>query len=124
MGLTCYYDENSYLKFGIAVKEGKRGILAAEYVDDKYVTEQFLPLDEAEALKDETVELRIVTKHLERRCFYRVSGKDWRQAVVFENTRYLSSEGLKKGKRFTGACAGIYVCGRRTGSFTEFEMQD
>ncbi len=124
MGLTCYYDENSYLKFGIAVKEGKRGILAAEYVDDKYVTEQFLPLDEAEALKDEKVELRIVTKHLERRCFYRVSGKDWRQAVVFENTRYLSSEGLKKGKRFTGACAGIYVCGRRTGCFTEFEMQD
>ena len=65
-------------------------------------------------------ELKIVTKHLERSCFYKLSGHDWKQAAVCKDTRYLSSEGLKKGKRFTGACAGIYVHGCVTGRFTGF----
>ena len=120
MGLVCYYDENSYLKFGLCVKEGKTGILAAEYVDDRYVAEEFLPLDDVWKREEPEAELKIVTKHLERSCFYKLSGHDWKQAAVCKDTRYLSSEGLKKGKRFTGACAGIYVHGCVTGRFTGF----
>ena len=96
MGLTCYYDENSYLKFGVGAKEGKTGILTAEYVDDHYVTEEFLPLDDTWKSEETEVELRIVTKHLERSCCYRLPGQDWKQAAICKNTRYLSSEGLKK----------------------------
>lgn len=113
-GLTCYYDENSYLKLALAYRGGQTGILSAEYVDDHYVTEEFLPLE----TESREAEFRIVTEHLRRTLYFRQDG-DWRQTAVFENTSYLSSEGLKKGKRFTGAAAGIYVNGHVTGRFSE-----
>lgn len=115
-GLTCYYDENSYLKLGLACRGGQPGILTAEYVDEGYVTESFLPLSEGGK-----AELRIVTEYLKRTLYYRHKDQ-WQQAAVFDNTSYLSSEGLKKGKRFTGAAAGIYVNGAVTGRFVEIEM--
>lgn len=117
-GLTCYYDENSYLKLGLACRGGQPGILAAEYVDQGYVTERFLPL----GMECCRVELKIVTEHLRRALYYRQEG-EWQQAAVFENTAYLSSEGLNKGKRFTGATAGIYVNGQVTGRFSAVEIR-
>lgn len=106
-GLTCYYDESSYLKFGAACREGKQGILAAEFVDDRYVSSLFFPV----GIQDD-IQLRIETDFLRRSCLWRfVEEETWNQAAAFENTGYLSSEGLKKGKRFTGAMAGFYVHG-------------
>lgn len=141
-GLTCYYDENSYLKLAIAYRNGQCGILAAEYVGEGYETEQFVPLQDceemsagegeskAEDVRKDVVELRIVTEGLKRSCYYRkyIDEKtcgnatesariNWTSIATFENTSYLSSEGLTKGKRFTGAMAGIYVHGRITGVF-------
>lgn len=113
-GLTCYYDENSYLKLALAYHGGRTGILSAEYVDDRYVTEKFVPLE----TESREAELKIVTEHLKRTLYYKQDGV-WKQAAVLENTSYLSSEGLKKGKRFTGATAGIYVNGCVTGRFIE-----
>lgn len=113
-GLTCYYDENSYMKLALAHRSGQTGILAAEYVDDRYVTEEFFPLE----TESREAEFKIVTEHLRRTLYFKQDG-DWRQKAVFENTSYLSSEGLKKGKRFTGATAGIYVNGHVTGRFSE-----
>lgn len=111
-GLACYYDENSYLKLALARRSGQVGILSAEYVDDRYVTEKFIPLK----TEGREAELKIVTEHLKRTLYFKQDGV-WKQAAVFENTSYLSSEGLKKGKRFTGATAGIYVNGCVTGRF-------
>lgn len=117
-GLTCYYDENSYLKLALSCRDNRMGILSAEYVEDRYVTEDFLPLEP----EGGEVELKIVTEHLKRTLYYRQEG-EWRLAAAFENTSYLSSEGLKKGKRFTGATAGIYVNGDVTGRFSKVEIQ-
>lgn len=117
-GLTCYYDENSYLKLALCRRCGKPGILAAEYVDDGYVTDRFLPLEDTRM----EAELKIVTEDLRRSLYFREQDGSWKQAAVFENTSYLSSEGLKKGKRFTGAAAGIYVNGAVKGYFTGFSM--
>lgn len=142
-GLTCYYDENSFLKLALAERGGKPGILAAEYVDNGYVAERFLPMENrctengcaesgysesgrAENGHEEdvlTAELKIVTEDLRRSLYYR-EGDSWREAAVFENTSYLSSEGLQKGKRFTGAAAGLYVNGRQRGRFEEFYRKD
>ncbi|MCM1025044.1 MAG: family 43 glycosylhydrolase [Roseburia sp.] len=117
-GMTCYYDENSYLKLALAQRDGRLGILAAEYVDDRYVTETFLPL----ASQTSRAKFRIVTDHLRRTLFFRAEG-DWEQAAVLENTVYLCSSGLKKGKRFTGAMTGVYVCGRVTARFAGFQAE-
>lgn len=122
-GLTCYYDENSYLKLALAEQGGKPGILAAEYVDDRYVTERFLPMVCAAEGAVLTAELKIVTEDLRRSLFYKKDGV-WQEVAVFENTSYLSSEGLQKGKRFTGAAAGLYVNGGQQGRFEEFYRRD
>ncbi len=117
-GLTCYYDENSYLKLGLCRQGGRYGILAAEYVDDRYVTKTVLPIEEP----TESIELKIVTEYLKRSLYFRQGAGEWTQAAVFENTVYLSSEGLKKGKRFTGAAVGIYVNGEVTGRFASPDL--
>lgn len=117
-GLTCYYDENSYLKLALASRGGQTGILSAEYVDDHYVTEKFIPWETGSL----EAEFKIATEHLKRTLYVRQDGL-WKQTAVFENTSYLSSEGLKKGKRFTGAAAGIYVNGHVTGRFSEIMQQ-
>ena len=113
-GLTCYYDENSYLKLALACRSGQLGVFSAEYVDDRYVTEYFIPLE----IESMEAEFKIVTEHLKRTLYFR-QNDEWKQTAVFENTSYLSSEGLKKGKRFTGATAGIYVNGCVTARFSE-----
>lgn len=106
-GLTCYYDENSFMKFGLARRQGKLGIMVEEFVDDGYISCFFLPCPEKKS-----VQLRIETGFLKRVCLYRFEeGEDWRKAAALDNTGYLCSEGLKKGKRFTGAMAGFYVHG-------------
>jgi len=118
-GLTCYYDENSYLKFGTACRQGKTGILAEEFVDDQYVSSLFIPAGE-----EGLVQLKIETDFLKRTCFYRFEEKAaWIQAAVLEDTGYLCSEGLKKGKRFTGAMAGFYVHGDKRMYVRDFVLQ-
>lgn len=127
-GLTCYYDENSYLKLALARRQGKYGILAAEYVDDRYLTEHFTALEEENLPAGKgcpVMEFRIVTEDLKRTLYWRqAEGQEgaWRQAAVLEQTAYLSSEGLKKGKRFTGAMAGVYVHGQIAAEFSKFRM--
>lgn len=115
MGLTCYYDENSYLKFGIGRCQGRQGILVEEFAGDGYVSSRFLPEETKE------IWLRIETEFLKRTCLYRLHQRDeWMEAAVLNDTGYLCSEGLKKGKRFTGAMAGFYVHGTGMGYIGEF----
>ena len=118
-GLTCYYDENSYLKLGICQRNGQAGILAAEYVDAGYVTSCFVPMNLWIDSEKRTLqaELKIETENLTRKLYARGKNEAWQQVAVLENTIYLSSEGLKKGKRFTGAMWGVYVNGKVTGKF-------
>ena len=118
-GLTCYYDENSYLKLGICLRNGQAGILAAEYVDAGYVTSCFVPMNLWTDSEKRTLqaELKIETENLTRKLYARGKNEAWQQVAVLENTIYLSSEGLKKGKRFTGAMWGVYVNGKVTGKF-------
>ena len=42
-GIASYYDENSYIKFGVAVKDGRKGILLAHYVGEEYEELSFTP---------------------------------------------------------------------------------
>ena len=116
-GMTCYYDENSFLKLGIGRKSSQMGILVAEYVDDTYVTYRFEKTEEKEIDVLKQVELKIVTENLIRKLYYKISGDDWTLAATLENVTYLCSEGLSKGKRFTGAMWGVYVNGNAKAEF-------
>lgn len=94
-GLTLYYDENTFIKFGIK----DRCLFVREYVDNAYVRcleQDFEP-------GSSHVYLKIVTEGL-KRSFY-INGT---VVGVLDHVTSLCSEGLKKGKRFTGAMTGVY----------------
>lgn len=98
-GLTLYYDENTYIKFGI----GGGFLFAEEFVDRGYARREEKPF----FWDGSPVALEIKTRGL-RRVFC-VNGQP---VFCFEQVTSICSEGLKKGKRFTGAMFGVYVHGK------------
>lgn len=118
-GLTCYYDENSYLKFGAVKDLDVDGIFVQEYVGDGYTKNCFVP----QKLSGQ-VYLKIEADRNRRTLSYRLTKtEEWHAVTVLTDIGYLCSEGVKKGKRFTGAMAGIYVHGMARIYFEEFQIE-
>lgn len=128
MGLTCYYDENSYIKYGVGFRDGCYGIWLQEYVGDGYRRKMVYPMSTESGAQKPGVRvcLRVRTDGLVRTFSYQIeeNGTGWIQTDCLDDTSYLSSEGLVKGKRFTGACAGIYVQGCFWGTFIKWDCGD
>ena len=147
-GLTCYYDENTYLKFGLCRREGNVVFRLVEWIDDRETrTWQSPPLEPAsvqvsapvsvpklaslsgEGERTWQIELGVETRLLERHFLYRMAGaEEWTEAAVFPQVTCLCDEGLNKGKRFTGAMVGMYAVsgekGRLTAKFAYFEYRE
>ena len=81
------------------------------------MTYRFEKSEEKEIDVLKQVEFKIVTENLIRKLYYKISGDDWTLAATLENVTYLCSEGLSKGKRFTGAMWGVYVNGNAKSEF-------
>lgn len=110
-GLTCYYDEHSYLKFGI----GPEGLLLEEYAGYEVVSMQTAPLPASTS----HVRLRVTATDGQRH-FAIQDGTDWHTLWSIPEPRYLTSEGLQCGKRFTGAMVGLYVHGASAVRFADW----
>ena len=110
-GLTCYYDEHSYLKFGI----GPEGLLLEEYAGYEVVSRQTAPLPASTS----HVRLRVTAADGQRH-FAIQDRTDWHTLWSIPEPRYLTSEGLQCGKRFTGAMVGLYVHGASAVRFTDW----
>lgn len=98
-GLTCYYDENSFLTLatspdGVAVT--MQAGLECTKTECAFVALQ----------PGETVRLRVKTDGLTRRFFV-----DDTTVATLENVTCLADEGIRMGKRFTGAMVGVYALG-------------
>ena len=98
-GVTLYYDENSFVKFGLV--NGQAWV--KEYAGDGYVRQKGVPFDPKQSI---SVRLKVVTAGL-CRSFYL---NDVLVASL-DNVTCICSEGLTRGKRFTGAAYGVYVYG-------------
>lgn len=113
-GMTCYYDENTYLKFGVFIEGGKTLLKVQEHVDND-TWDSFTVELEANPGKRDSHEIILCceTKGLERRFSYRWCGntQDDITVGVLPNVYYLCDEGIKRGKRFTGAMIGVYAHG-------------
>ncbi|WP_160692330.1 family 43 glycosylhydrolase [Clostridium sp. C2-6-12] len=117
LGMTCYYDENTYLKFGVFREENGYSINVEEWIDDKYYKQNKISISNLEE-----IELKIETKYLERIFYYRTGNKEWIKVAKLSNVYYLCDEGLKKGKRFTGAMIGMYAyAGNKSELWGKFE---
>lgn len=105
-GLTCYYDENTYLKFGVFCgDDNKPFVQVSEKIGDDVIVQK--PIDVKE--NAEYVLFKIVTKGIEREFFVSFDGENYINAGKLDNVYYLCDEGLRKGKRFTGAMVGMYA---------------
>lgn len=139
LGMTCYYDENSYIKCGVSRREGKLGFLLQEYVGEGYTHEKFVPCQE-KLPAGRRVRVKVKVESLIRTFSCMLPTKvesmeqqkyaneqraeEWEVICCerLEDTSYLSSEGLKKGKRFTGATLGVYVQGDVWGEFLDWNQ--
>ena len=113
-GLTCYYDEHSYLKFGVQKTGTGACLLFEEYVGyEKRASEQY-PLP----VHDGHICLKVTAGRGER-----IFAAQSVTTKVIPEPTYLTSEGLKLGKRFTGAMVGVYVHGRMSVRFTQWNTR-
>ncbi len=108
MGMTCYYDENTYLKFGIYKTEEKKArmvLKVEERIGDDYISYPDVNLD----MTKQFLYLKIDTAYLKRTFYYSYDGEEYEKYLHLDNVYYLCDEGIKKGKRFTGAMLGLYA---------------
>lgn len=107
-GITGYYDENTYLEFGITSRSGQMYLYCNEHVGDE---DSFRICDEPVPDGVTRIKLIMDTSYLTRRLLYRYMTEDAEDTefAILDNVYYLCDEGLKKGKRFTGAMAGMYA---------------
>ncbi len=118
-GITCYYDENTWLKFGVFVRqEGSMLLKVREHIGT-------LDRESAETVNIDPgangLYLRVKTNYLRREFYYSYGGKDFNSFVTLEEVNYLCDEGLKTGKRFTGAMVGVYAYGGGEPLYVPFE---
>ena len=124
LGLVCYYDENSYIKFGVFRRGKGYKLMLAEFVGDSYQTCRQLDFDGGQEVSaEDELYLKVEAENLKRR-FSWSRGREFQEAACLTDTSYLSSEGLSKGKRFTGAAVGIYVHGSICGRFTDWQYKN
>lgn len=124
LGLTGYYDENTYLKFGIygnKTKDEGYTLAVSEWIypNEKRHFEIVLPLVKS-------IFLRMDTHEFKRSFYYSEDGKNWMEIGSIACVDYLCDEGHTIGKRFTGAMIGVYAYGGEkalTGVFNQFSYE-
>lgn len=124
LGMTCYYDENSYITFYYQNKS----LHLCQHIgrEDFYEKELQLPAEY------DTIELMTVGDYAARSFYYRAGEakvrdtgeacqKAYTLAYTLEPVTYLCDEGVKMGKRFTGATMGLFAYGSGGSFYGEFK---
>ncbi|GAU75736.1 family 43 glycosylhydrolase [Fusibacter sp. 3D3] len=112
-GITGYYDTNTYVKFAVEMQDAKLHVFIEERIGETEV-KKVSPIE----IAPEIIDMRMKTECLNRVFYVRSVESKWIKAFELENVYYLCDEGIKFGKRFTGATFGIY--GKGTKSNVDF----
>ncbi|MCR4588821.1 MAG: family 43 glycosylhydrolase [Lachnospiraceae bacterium] len=119
-GLMGYYDENSFVFFGAIPREGKIELLLWEHAGKVDFQKTF-------AVGDETQYTLVMESDGLKRGFYTRKGREKTLLHTLERVTCLSDEGVRMGKRFTGAMAGMGVYSGNTPvtvTFKDFRRKD
>lgn len=100
-GITCYYDEHSFFTAG--VRDG--ALLVTEQIGLDTVHHE--PHHEGLQPNEEVV-LEVTTNGLHRVVRAHLRGA-WKTLAELHDVTYLADEGVRIGKRFTGAMVGVYA---------------
>lgn len=129
-GLTCYYDENTYICFYISEDEEGLFIKLKEHIGHNDIdhAKQYIKASDVDCMRFE-----IETRGLER--YFAASGYNNGKGdeALFKiedkanDVYYLCDEGIKMGKRFTGALVGMYAydeAGALKAEFSNFSYEE
>lgn len=123
-GLTCYYDENTWVCLALC-KADAYYIQVKEHIGEKDILhEKYMLSDDCAGKK---ITLKVKTEYLRRLFTFCVEGQEETAAAELPDVFYLCDEGIRMGKRFTGAMTGIYaVAGEQKlyADFSHFIYQD
>lgn len=119
VGLTCYYDENTWVSFFVRKEEGYY-LQVREHVGlaDKFHDKFNIPGKEEAVGK--CLKLEVKTDYLRRSFWYEI---DQEKGMLTEvpDVYYLCDEGIRMGKRFTGAMVGMYAYAGEVPMSAEFK---
>lgn len=120
-GITCYYDENTwvccYLGFdGAYYLQVKERIGMNDILHDKVRLE-----GNCADYVGKTMRFFVRTEYLKRTFSCEVDGTHI-PAAELSNVYYLCDEGIRMGKRFTGAMVGIYAYGGEAELYVDFSQ--
>lgn len=116
-GITCYYDENTWVCFFLSRNRETYFLQIREHIGKENIDHTI------EKLRDPAggrFMLGVETAYLERRFYYAAAGEDAKTFEKLSDMYYLSDEGISMGKRFTGAMVGMYGYAKEKPLFIEF----
>ncbi len=109
-GILAYYDENTYVRYALKKQQDGYYVELEEHIGDIYRQAHIEKLSVVQ--EGSLLRLEMNTDYLMRRFSVTVGeGLEQEQLLdeyLLENVYYICDEGLRKGKRFTGAMAGVY----------------
>lgn len=119
-GLTCYYDENTWVCFFIGRDEEQYFIQVKEHIGMEDICHDKIMLSGAvDVLTGQKLCFRVDTDYLRRKFTFYLAGKET-QAAKLDHVYYLCDEGVHMGKRFTGAMTGMYAYAGEREMYAEF----
>ena len=104
-GIVCYYDENSWVTFGLHKTDKGYEVKVWEHIGTEDVEHEGTSI----AATNDTITYRVVTSYLKRSFSCKIGNGAWVPCDTLENVYYICDEGVRMGKRFTGAMVGMYA---------------
>ncbi len=104
-GLTCYYDENTFIKFGVFKDKKGMYICVMEHIGE---VNRYSPKKYIDKSADSIIFI-VDTSYLTRCFSYILNDNKEEMFYNIDKVDYLCDEGYHKGKRFTGAMSGLYA---------------
>ena len=118
-GITCYYDENTWVSFYVGKDTGYY-LQVREHVGHADKFHEKFSLAQADEVVGKSLKLKIETDYLNRKFLYEIDGKETMAADI-PDVYYLCDEGIRMGKRFTGAMVGMYAYAGNEPLVADFE---
>ena len=112
-GLAGYYDENSFFLYGLFREESGWKLILDEQIGTERRKMLLADWDSP------VISLCVEGDGLQRTLLYQTA-EGWQTAAVLD-AAYLSDEGLRMGKRFTGATLGVAAVGSGEAVFEDYQ---
>lgn len=104
-GLICYYDENTWVSCGLKRDSSGLFVQVHEHIGDTDFYQSKIEVTGSPQM----IEFMVETRKLERTFYCNIDREGFIEAAKLPDVYYLCDEGLKRGKRFTGAMLGVYA---------------